>query len=96
MGKEKSSIERTFKIRNRLGLHARAASKFVQVTDKFRSKISVKKDELIVDGKSIMGILILAAPFGTEITITANGVDAASALDAIGELIARRFDEENL
>jgi phosphocarrier protein len=83
-----------FTIKNKLGLHARAASQFVQVASRFSSDIYVIKNEQEVNGKSIMGILILAAPKGSEITVKAVGDDARGALDAIGELIDNRFGEE--
>jgi phosphocarrier protein len=90
---EESTVK-TFTIKNRLGLHARAASKFVHVANKFESEIMVAKDDQEINGKSIMGILILAAACGTEITVSAEGSDSALAVDAIGELINRSFDEE--
>lgn len=86
--------ERTFTVKNRLGLHARAASKFVQLANRFSSEIIVSKDGQEVNGKSIMGILILAAACGTDITIKAEGEDARRAVDALGELIEVGFDEE--
>ena len=89
-----TEMVRTFTIKNKLGLHARAASQFVQVASRFESDIYVIKNEQEVNGKSIMGILILAAPRGSEITVKAAGADASGALDAIGELIDNRFGEE--
>jgi phosphocarrier protein len=89
------SIVRKFKIKNKLGLHARAASRFVEVANKYDLDIFVKKDDVEVNGKSIMGILILAAACGSEITIRALGKDAAVAVDALGELIDRGFDEND-
>lgn len=89
-----AEISRTFMIKNKLGLHARAASQFVQVASRFESDIYVIKNEQEVNGKSIMGILILAAPKGSEITVKAVGGDAEGALAAIGELIDNRFGEE--
>ena len=94
MEKERQKIEKTFTIKNRLGLHARAASKFVQVANRFNSDIFVEKDGQEVNGKSIMGILILAAACGSEITIKAEGEDAEGAVKALGDLIDERFGEE--
>ncbi|MEE9613373.1 MAG: HPr family phosphocarrier protein [Thermodesulfobacteriota bacterium] len=88
------SVEKTLTIKNRLGLHARAASRFVQTTNKFTADVFVSKDGQEVDGKSIMGLLILAAPEGSEIEVRVSGEDAEAAIAAIEELIDRRFDEE--
>lgn len=87
-------LVKTFTIKNKLGLHARAASQFVQVASRFESDIYVIKNDQEVNGKSIMGILILAAPKGSEIIIKAIGDDAQGALEAIGQLIEDRFGEE--
>ena len=88
------SMEREFDILNRLGLHARAAAQLVRMANGFDSEIHVEKDGMVVNGKSIMGVLMLAAPKDTKILIRATGVDAEEALAAIGELIARKFGEE--
>jgi phosphocarrier protein len=88
------SVECEFDILNRLGLHARAAAKLVRLANGFASEIHVIKDGMVVNGKSIMGVLMLAAPKDTKILIRAIGVDAEEALAAIGELIARKFGEE--
>ena len=85
--------EQTFTIINRLGLHARAAAKFVTTASEFQADIQVSKDNRQVNGKSIMGVMMLAAAKGTEIQVTAEGDDAESALNAIGELIANYFGE---
>ena len=87
-------IVKIFTISNKLGLHARAASHFVQVASKFESEVFVSKNDQEVNGKSIMGILILAAPKGAEISIKAVGPDAAQAVVALGELIDNRFGED--
>ena len=87
-------MEREFDILNRLGLHARAAAQLVRMANGFDSEIHVEKDGMVVNGKSIMGVLMLAAPKDTKILIRATGVDAEAALAAIGELIARKFGEE--
>jgi len=85
--------EQTFTIINRLGLHARAAAKFVTTASEFHADIQVSKDNRQVNGKSIMGVMMLAAAKGTEIQVTAEGDDADTALKAIGELIANYFGE---
>ena len=87
-------MERTFTVLNRLGLHARAAAQLVRMANGFASEIHVVKDGMEVNGKSIMGVLMLAAPKDTKILVRATGVDAEEALAAIGELIARKFGEE--
>jgi len=78
---------------NKLGLHARAASKFSSTCSKFSSKIVVNKDNKIVDGKSIMSLMLLAAPVGTMLEISCQGADEKEALQAIVDLINNRFDE---
>lgn len=88
------SVEREFDILNRLGLHARAAAQLVRLANGFSSEISVVKDGMEVNGKSIMGVLMLAAPKDTRVLIRAIGPDAEEAVAAIGELIARKFGEE--
>lgn len=88
------SAEREFDILNRLGLHARAAAQLVRLANGFASEIRLAKDGMEVNGKSIMGVLMLAAPKDTKILIRAIGLDAEEALAAIGELIARKFGEE--
>lgn len=86
--------EKTFTIKNKLGLHARAASLFVQLANKFDSEILVAKNGQEVNGKSIMGILILAAAQGSKITVKAVGDDANTAMDALGDLIDKGFGED--
>lgn len=83
-----------FDIINKKGLHARAAAKFVRVVDEFTADIEVEKDGQSVSGFSIMGLLSLGASKGTQIAVRANGDDADAALAALGDLCARRFDEE--
>ena len=87
-------IERDVAIRNRLGLHARAAAKFVQTASRFQSEIKIRKNGEEVDGKSILGLLLLAASQGTRITIAVYGEDEAAAFAAVEDLIARSFDED--
>lgn len=86
-------IEHDIEIKNKLGLHARAAAKLVHCAAKFRSDIKIRKGDEEVDGKSILGILLLAAARGTIITIKANGEDEADAVAAIEKLIDAKFDE---
>ncbi len=85
---------RSFTIINRLGLHARAAAQFVQTANKFDSEIALLKEDIEVNGKSIMGILLLAAPRGTDISITVDGSDEQQAMDAIATLIEDGFGED--
>lgn len=87
-------IRKTVKIKNKLGLHARPASLFVQTTSKFKSGVKVLKDKHEVDGKSIMGLMMLAAGFGTELQILIDGIDENELFAAIENLIERKFDEE--
>ena len=86
--------EKEIVIQNKLGLHARPASQFVQLTSKFSSDIILRRGEEEVNGKSIMGVLMLAAPRGTKIKVIARGDDAGEALDRIEHLIANKFGEE--
>jgi phosphocarrier protein len=88
-------MERELQIRNRLGLHARAAAKFVQTASRFKSAVKIRKNGEEVDGKSILGILLLAASQGTRLTVAVSGEDEADALAAVEDLVARRFDEED-
>jgi phosphocarrier protein HPr len=81
------------KIRNRAGMHARAAVKFVQLAAHFQSEIRVVKDGTAVNGKSIMGLLTLVAALGVPITIEAEGVDAAQAVEALAALVHDGFGE---
>jgi phosphocarrier protein len=86
-------IERVIDIKNKLGLHARAAAKFVHTAARFKADIKIRKGDEEVDGKSILGILLLAAGRGTSITVKADGADEREALDAIENLIDAKFDE---
>jgi phosphocarrier protein HPr len=86
-------ISRDIEIKNKLGLHARAAAKLVHCAAKFQSDIKVRKGDEEVDAKSILGILLLAAGRGAVITIKASGPDEAEAVDAIEKLIDAKFDE---
>lgn len=88
-------IERAAEIVNRLGLHARAAAKLVHTAGGFQSRVTVVKDGEEVDAKSILGILLLAAGQGSQVTIRCEGRDEEEALRAVTALIANRFDEES-
>lgn len=83
----------TLEIVNKLGLHARAAVLLVQAATKFASQVKVSKDGQDVDGRSIMGVMMLAAEQGSHIDVETSGPDARAALDAITELVANRFNE---
>ena len=87
---------RDIALTNALGLHARAAAKFVHTASAFRSRIRVGRDGRYMDGKSIMGILLLAASKGTIITISADGSDEREAIAALRALVERGFDEAPL
>lgn len=89
-----SVISQTVTIQNLKGLHARATSVFVQTADKFVCDIFVQKQDLTVNGKSIMGLLTLGAPLGETIVISANGNDAQQAVDALVNLVNNKFGEE--
>ncbi len=88
-----AAVTRTLRIRNKLGLHARAAVKFVQLAGQFKSEITVGRAGQDANGKSIMGLLTLVAAWGTDIEVTTSGPDADKAMEAIVALIARGFDE---
>lgn len=82
-----------FTITNKLGIHARPAAQFVKTANKFDAETTVEKDGEEVDGKSIMGLMMLAAGHGSVLTVTTEGPDADSAIQALGDLIARNFEE---
>lgn len=86
-------IAREIEIKNKLGLHARAAAKLVHTAARFKSDIKVKKGDEEVDGKSILGILLLAAGRGAVVTVRADGEDERAALEAVEQLIDQKFDE---
>jgi phosphocarrier protein len=79
---------------NKYGLHARPAAEFVKLANRFGSEVWVAKDDLEVSGKSIMGVMMLAAEFGSSITIRAVGDDSAEAVTALSTLVASKFGEE--
>jgi phosphocarrier protein HPr len=87
-------LDTTVTIRNKLGLHARAAVKFVNLSNRFSSSVKIVKDGDEIDGKSILGILTLAATQGTSIRLLVSGKDEEAAMAALAELIANRFDEK--
>lgn len=86
-------VEREVQIENKLGLHARPAAEVVKTAAKFRSDITICRDDLEVNGKSIMGVMMLAAEHGSRITLRADGPDEEQAVDALSELIASKFRE---
>jgi phosphocarrier protein HPr len=85
--------EKTLKIQNELGLHARAATKLVQLASKFPCELTITKDGHEVNGKSIMGVLMLVASKGTTVTLRARGEKAQESVDAIAALIDDKFGE---
>ena len=85
--------ECSVRIVNRLGLHARPAAEFVKLAGRYACEIKVEKDGLEVNGKSIMGVLMLAAEHGSQLIIRAEGADAREALGALAELVGRGFEE---
>lgn len=86
-------VARTVEIVNRAGMHARPAAELVKLAGTFRADVRLEKDGLEVNGKSIMGVLMLAAEQGSSLKITAQGDDAEDAVSALSELVARGFDE---
>jgi phosphocarrier protein len=89
-----TKIAREVEILNKLGLHARPCAKFVKLANTFRSDVWVLKDDDTVNGKSIMGLMMLAAGIGSRLMITCEGSDAAQAIEAIEKLILSKFDED--
>jgi len=85
--------QRAVRITNKLGLHARPAAEIVKTASRFKSEITIIRDELEVNGKSIMGVMMLAAEFGSTILIRAEGLDADAALEALAALAAAKFGE---
>ena len=86
-------MKKRITIVNKLGLHARAAAKIVTLTNKYKSNVQIKNGEKVADAKSIMKLLMLSAPKGTELTIIANGDDESSAVKSLTNLIENKFDE---
>lgn len=89
-------IERAARIVNPLGMHARPAAEFVKVASRFAARVEVGKDELTVNGKSIMGVMMLAAEQGSSLRIRTEGDDAEAAMDALCALVAEGFYEMDL
>lgn len=87
-------ITRQLSIINKLGLHARAAAKLVKLSSSFESNTNIENNGQCVNSKSIMGVMMLAASCGTQVIVSTEGKDEKEAIDAISDLIARRFDEE--
>jgi len=87
-------VSRSVIVQNALGMHARAAARFVRAASSFRSRVLVARHSRIMDGKSIMGLLLLAAPRGAQLTISAEGDDEQVALDTLCVLVERGFGEE--
>jgi phosphocarrier protein HPr len=85
--------EATLTLKNRLGLHARAAAKLVQAASSFDAKVSLSREGEEVDGKSILGLLLLAAGKGTPLLVRVDGSDEEQALAALRDLVDRKFDE---
>lgn len=86
--------KKDFTILNKLGIHARPAAQFVKIANRFKADITVEKDGEEVDGKSIMGLMMLAAGHGSVITILTEGADEEAAMEALGDLVNRKFEEE--
>ena len=87
-------LKKDFLIVNKLGLHARASALFVKTASRFAAEVRLSKEGVEVNGKSIMGIMMLAASKGTTVTLSVDGTDEVEALQAIGELITNGFGEE--
>ncbi|MSP60565.1 MAG: HPr family phosphocarrier protein [Myxococcales bacterium] len=89
-----STKEGKLEIQNDLGMHARAATKFVQTANRWKSEVTVEKDGQVVNGKSIMGVLMLVASKGTFITVLCTGPDAEQAFGALAALVNDKFGEQ--
>jgi phosphocarrier protein len=87
-------LQQEFVIVNKLGLHARASALFVKTASRFASEVKLARDGVEVNGKSIMGIMMLAASKGSTVRLTVNGADETEAMQTIGELITNGFGEE--
>jgi phosphocarrier protein len=85
---------RTLRLKNKLGLHARAAATFVKVALQYKSKIQVEREGQTVDGESILDLLTLACPNGGELTVKATGIDAPAAMEALEKLVENKFGED--
>lgn len=89
-----TTLTREVTVVNRLGLHARAAARFVRLAERFDARVLVAKDDLEVVGTSILGLMMLTAATGSVLRLSATGPEAATAIEALAELVARGFDEE--
>ena len=89
-----ATVTKQLTVINRLGIHARPAALFVKIAGKFASQISVEKDGETINGKSIMGLMMLAAAQGSKLIVTADGTDAEAALKAVEELFHQKFNED--
>ena len=87
-------LQKDFEIVNKLGLHARASALFVKTSSRFSSDVKLSREGVEVNGKSIMGIMMLAASKGSSVSLTVNGADETEAFQIIGELITNGFGEE--
>ncbi len=87
-------VEKDATIINKLGLHARAAARFVKIANRYESSVEIEKDGVVIDGKSILGILTLAAVQGTKIKLRVSGKDEKASLNALVKLIENKFEEE--
>lgn len=87
-------LQKEFLIINKLGLHARASALFVKTASRFTSDVKLARDGVEVNGKSIMGIMMLAAPKGTTVRLTVAGTDEVEAMQSVGDIIANGFGEE--
>jgi phosphocarrier protein HPr len=94
MSAKSARLKREMTVTNKQGIHARPAAMFVKVANKFGCDVLVEKDGDVINGKSIMGLLMLAAGPGTRITVVAQGEGAAQALDELEAVVKRKFDEE--
>ncbi|UCG86582.1 MAG: HPr family phosphocarrier protein [Gemmatimonadota bacterium] len=89
-----SEQERRVTVVNRMGLHARPAAEFVKIASKFASEITVSRDTMEVNGKSILGVMTLAAECGSELLLRARGEDAEAAIDALADVLGREFGDQ--
>ncbi len=87
-------VRRELEIKNKLGLHARAAAKFVRCSGQFSCQVTISRGDMRVDGKSIMGVLLLAAPQGSALEVVAEGDDEEAAIAALAELVEAKFHED--
>ena len=87
------NVQQSVQIRNKNGLHARPAAEMVKAAAKFKSDITISREDIEVNGKSIMGVMMLAAEYGATITLRASGPDAEDAVDALAGLVSSRFGE---